>query len=232
MKQPPVPVGPRYPGAGGRIRLSIPADGRNVRLAALDGTKIDERVGDVIGRVAGLLVAGHEYPLFQEQILECWIREARPGFLKVDLNPTTIICASTLKSQERGRLLQAVLNSYRLSMAGPDETFAFIPIVKAGIFREVIYYIEAPSLPEVVFPDLVMDSLKLCHFLIAGPDSPAGIDDPGAYFESLLKGKDPQNLVAFEPLLRSLLARLPDEEQSEFVTQIGEQLRHMKSGSN
>ncbi len=175
VKHPPVPVGARYPGAGRRIRLCIPSDGRNVKLSPLDGTNIHEHVGDVIERVAGLLVAGHEYPLFQERILECWVREARPEFLKIDLDPTTIICASTLKTQERDRLLQAVLNSYRLSLAGPHETFAFIPIVKAGIFREVIYYVEAPNLPDVVFPDLVMDALELCLFLIAGPDSPAGL---------------------------------------------------------
>jgi hypothetical protein len=149
-------------------------NGRSTKFSVSDGTAIDPQVRDVVARVAGLLIAGREYPLLGERTLECWVREARPGFLKLDLDSLTIICAATRRDEGHLRLLQAIANSHRLSAFGGGRGFGFVPIVKAGLFHEVFYYIEAPELPEVVFPDLVKDSLSYVFFW-----SPIQIDQQG-----------------------------------------------------
>jgi hypothetical protein len=222
---PPVPVSPNIPGSGGRVRISVPKSGNDATLRGLDDAEVDARVGAVVGRVAGLLLAGHEYPMSRDLQLEAWVRESRRGFLKIEIDPMTIICGAAVAGRDRDRILGTIARARALSEFEEHPSFAFVPIVKAGLHDETIYYIEAPGLPDVISPELMIDSARFCGSLIAMPDNPLGITDARRYLEGLSRGEDPAQVVSFEPHLRRLLEATPESQRRSFVSQIGAQLQ-------
>jgi hypothetical protein len=224
---PPVPVGPQYPGGGEKIRLRISKDGLSTSLLALGKTPIDNVVGGVVGRVVGMLVAGRKRSTFQGSTIDCWVRESRPGFLKIEVDATTIVCASTLTNEWPDRLLNSIMNTHRLS-GMKSQQFSFVPIEKAGISMGVMYYIETLEMPDYIFPDLISESVRLIKYLIFDRAADLGIRDANKYLEVLSKGDDPKNVVAFEPLFKRLLSETPPEQRKEFVAQVGEQIRVIK----
>ncbi len=228
---PPVPMGPEYPEAGKRVRLRIPPpDGRGTSLSVSGDASVDEHVAHVVGRVTGFLWAGHQYPLSQQEILEGWIREARPGFFKVDVSSHTIVCAAALGTEHVARLLGAVARSHTLARASADQALvSVIPILKAGLCEDVHYYVETPALPDVVVPDLVLDSLAFHRLLIFSPISPFEIVDPEEYVTGLVDGRDPIGILGFEPYIGWLLQETPESQRAAFVAQIGEDIRGMDS---
>jgi hypothetical protein len=221
-------MGPQYPGAGGRIRLSIAPGGQTTELSPLNGARVDLQVGKVVGRVAGMLVAGGEYPLSSGRTIDCWVREERPGFLKIDLDETTIICGATLAGEYYKRIIQSILNTHRLrELTRQSQGFSFVPIVKAGVFLQVAYYVEAFHLPEVVMPDLTRDSVRFCRFLVVGKDSPFAIANRSDYLTKLARGYDPQHVVAFEPYFCGLLSEVPEDRRRQLIADIGQQVNDM-----
>jgi hypothetical protein len=224
----PVPTGRNYPGAGGRLRLTVFADGREGQIKQLEGTRIGKQQAETIGRVMGKIIAGLRYPLHEDMVVEGWVRETRRGFLKLDFPPATIVCAASLKGNEIDRILKGLVNSqYMAKMAETLSSVMFIPIVLAGVSKDTIYYVETPDLPEFPSSDLVLDSVRFCHFLVHGAGTPFDLDDRAAYAQSLKVGDDPHGLLSFEPFLRSRLEGLEDEARREFIAQVGAEIELM-----
>jgi hypothetical protein len=201
-------------------------DGRDATLANEDNARTDPKLLQGVARIAGLLLFGREYPLFEKQQRECWVREARRGYLKIDfIESTTIIAAAELTGEHVGRVIKGVENSYYMAHQPENSAFSFIPIVKAGIFENVVYYIETVGLPDIVPPGLVLDSLRFCRFLVANSRMAKAKDGLAKYWESLAIGEDPEGLLEFEPSYRDLLWSLSEEQRKSFIREVGEELK-------
>ena len=107
--------------------------------------------------------------------------------------------AGSVNGHQRNRILQALQNSRQLSANGELFQFvSFVPTAKAGLFHDVIYYIETPYLPQVVFPELVWDSLRLIFFSICEIEQSR--EAATVYIEGMAHGLDPYRLIEMEPL--------------------------------
>ena len=225
----PVSTEPRYPGAGGRLSIRVSATGEGSTLVATHDTPVNPRLGAVVARVTGALLAGARFPVAVDMTHDCWIRESRDDLLKVDVDDTTIVCAATVDGEHVRRLLNAIANMHRLAELQSDAV-TFVPIVKAGWSEYAVYYVEAFALPELIVPSLISDSVRFVQYLVVDPDSPCEIHDRDAYVESLCRGEDPDGWVSFEPYLGSLLSGMTEVQSREFIAQVGSVVRSVADG--
>jgi|GEM_PF-4998260 len=221
----PVPTGPNYPGAGSLVRFRIALAGQPVTVSPLDNNTFDPLASAAVARVVGFMVAGREYPLLSERTVDCWVRESRPGFFKIDLDETTIVCAAA--PEHYPRIFQALFNTYVLRTAPETGGMLFVPVVKAGLFEDIAYYVEAFHTPKVMLPEFVYDSIRLCKFMVLSHTSPFDIKDRPAYLVRLTRGEDEHHIFSFEPYLGTLLRELPDEQARQFTLDLGHELAQM-----
>jgi hypothetical protein len=211
------------------VRLSVFADNREGKIESASRARMNGSLAAAIGRVMGKIASGFTYPLREERVLDGWVRASEGDFLKLDFPPATIICAASLNGQAVYRILRGVVNGYAAAQMNPSSSFSFVPIVLAGVCNDVIYYVEAPSLPEIVSPELVMDSVRFCHFLVFGEATPFQLEDHAAYAATLQTGEDPIKMLTLEPFLRNQMNDLAPEARRQLIAQVGAEIASIQS---
>jgi hypothetical protein len=175
---------------------------------------------EVTGRYLDCIVADEheEIPFAYE------IREASPGFLKLDVMNEIMVVGVDVRTGPVNRMMQAVERTYHLAASGlgRGDQFTFVPIVVFGDSSPYLYYVESMRGFGQVSPFFIRSAQAFLSSQIFPSRFEQDIQRMLEYVGLLTeRGDDPENLVARQPLFAALLAQVTDGPRREMLRQIG-----------